>query len=305
MESPRTRRAKWSPARRNIPRGTSTGAGVSIGSMGAPAATLPNSKTCPSPAGGRNSLSARARPLPSISRTAPSSHSGFERSKASAPSFPEAAMAQALVSILNGVRLTLRRSRLIFEPSPQEAGPCGGVVERGIAQGLDALNCCFHKSRYRIPGAEPGGSTLAGHRVCCGGGRQGTRGMGAEKAAFLGKGSKPPDLPPNLPPPDADNGPHGPPRKSNFLSVKQSFLRVYDAALRLPSLRWSSALHHLVPMRRPSRFQQSFSTAFWYRPAKLDPKLPKLGPLDHRGRPRREPKGEATHAASPPRGARR
>jgi len=40
---------------------------------------------------------------------------------------------------------------------------------------------------------------LAGHRVCCGGGRQGTRGMGAEKAAFLGKGSKPLGLAPNLP----------------------------------------------------------------------------------------------------------
>jgi hypothetical protein len=40
--------------------------------------------------------------------------------------------------------------------------------------------------------------------------------MGAEQAAFLGKGSKPPGLPPNLPPPDADNGPHGPPQEKQF-----------------------------------------------------------------------------------------
>jgi len=42
----------------------------------------------------------------------------------------------------------------------------------------------------------------------------------SERAAVQGKGSKTPRLPPNLTHPNAHHGPRGPPRKSNFLTVK-------------------------------------------------------------------------------------
>jgi len=91
--------------------------------------------------------------------------------------------------------------------------------------------------------------------------------MGAEKAAFLGEGSKPPGLPPNLPPPpDAHNGPHGPPGKGHFLSVRLNQRFLIDVSVNhdgfqrpfgLSSLSKPRA-HSDMPFDKPTQGERGF-----------------------------------------------
>lgn len=143
---------------------------------------------------------------------------------------------RGLVSIFNDVRLDVRRrlSQLLND-HPRGAGPYDGVGE-GNCPRSGSPNPLLPWNP--IPGAQAD-VTRAWHRVCCGGDRQESLGIGSERAAFLGKDPSRPAYRPTAPHQTPHNGLRVRPRKSNSLSVKNEklFSPVAPAVLTPPLLR--------------------------------------------------------------------